>query len=584
MDYQLKMTRYLGAFVDELARMGVHQVVISPGSRSTPIALLLAEHPDIEVFVHVDERSAAFFALGMAKGQQKPVAILCTSGSAAANYFPAIVEAYYGRVPLIVLTADRPHELRDIGAAQTINQVNLYGHHVKWFMDMPLPELTSDMIKFTRTVCARAVQTACSRPFGPIHLNFPLREPLIPDLDDPYKFDHAEKPPVIAQQGQLSVPDEFINILSSRLPQNGVFICGPMDEYHEEFKHSIVALAKTLNYPILADPLSQLRSGLHNKEMIINHYDAFLKDEEIRKFLKPELIIRFGAIPVSKSIMFYLKENESVSQMVIDSGQGWRDPVGSAEQFIYCDETYFCQKLLNEVIGQEKKNYEWFQKWQSINEITDVTLKENLPHSINEVSVVSYLQSAITDEANIVIGNSMPIRDIDTAFLVSNKKWTLFGNRGVNGIDGVISTALGISTNSKPTYLLIGDLSFYHDMNGLLAAKRYGLNLTIILINNNGGGIFSMLPQAKYDRHFELLFGTPIDLNFQSVAKLYGANYFEVKSASELCSVLNQLKNQKRLNIIEVQTNRMENASIRQEYWKKVSRKVKHVHPSIMKR
>jgi 2-succinyl-5-enolpyruvyl-6-hydroxy-3-cyclohexene-1-carboxylate synthase len=280
MNHQESLTAYIAAFVSELVLSGISDVVVSPGSRSTPMALVMAEHPDLKVHIHVDERSAAFFGLGMAKAQNKPVAILCTSGTAAANYFPAIVEAKYSRVPLLVLTADRPHELREVGAPQAIDQLHLYGHQVKWFADMALPEKSTEMLRYARTICARAVSIATQAPAGPVHLNFPFREPLIPIMNENL-FELAERPKgyVKVQNGDSTISDEELQEIARELSgkEKGIIVCGNLADEH--FSKAVTALGAQLNYPILADPLSQLRSGSHELENIIEAYDTFLRKQ-----------------------------------------------------------------------------------------------------------------------------------------------------------------------------------------------------------------------------------------------------------------------------------------------------------------
>lgn len=577
MSNQEAMTKYIGAFVDELAKSGVQKVVVSPGSRSTPIAMLLADHPEIEVIIHIDERSAAYFALGLAKAMNNTVAILCTSGTAAANYFPAVVESYYARVPLLVITADRPHELRDIGAAQTINQVDLYGKHVKWFQDMPLPESSIDMLMFVRTVCSRAVQTTMQRPYGPVHLNFPLREPLVPNMDDPNKFEGTDSSNVKIMTSYPTLKDKSFNELVDKLPKKGLIVCGPMDVYNPAFNEAIVQFAENVNYPIIADPLSQLRSGTHNKELILDSYNAFLKNETARKKLKPEMIIRFGSMPVSKSLMFYLKEHADVPQYIVDGGQGWRDPVSSAYEMIYCDEQIFCEKLASLTNNKTRFNSTWTDQWLRLNQLVKESIVQIDDEGISEGRLIYHLQHLLPKKASVMIGNSMPIRDMDDFFHSNSSEIKLFGNRGVNGIDGLISTALGISVIEDHTYLVVGDLSFYHDMNGLLAAKMHDLNLTILIINNNGGGIFSMLQQANYPTYFELLFGTPTDLRFEHAAHLYGGKYYKVETLQQYLSVMEHTRMEKGLKIIEVLTNRQENAEIRQKLWNNVSREIENI-------
>lgn len=571
MNHQESLTAYIAAVVAELIFSGVTDVVVSPGSRSTPMAMIMAEHPDLKVHIHVDERSAAFFALGIAKSLNRPVAILCTSGTAAANYFPAIVEARYARVPLIVLTADRPHELREVGAPQAIDQIHLYGKHVKWFSEMALPEKSEEIIRYARTVCARAVAIATSAPSGPVHLNFPFREPLIPKLDEEL-FQLNERPNgyIKVQNGDLTLSDEHFQEIANRLTKTnkGVIICGNMGD--PEFPKAVTQLAEQLNFPIIADPLSQLRSGQHSLENIIETYDTFLRVDDAKSFLKPDVILRFGAMPISKALTIFLKENGSAEQYVIDGGGGWRDPSALSTNMIFCNESLFCEKLLSYTVPNSSS--EFLMKWKKINGLT----KENMTalRDITELSegkLFYQLAEMVPEGSTLFVGNSMPIRDLDSFFLNNNKEIKVMANRGANGIDGTVSTALGAALYSKSFYLVLGDLTFFHDLNGLIAAKLYNLDINILLVNNNGGGIFSFLPQSEHSKNFELLFGTPLDLEFEHAVKMFKGEFTKIEDWDHLESEMMKATNQTGLKVFELRTNRDVNRDEHREFWSFVS-------------
>lgn len=577
MNHQEGLTAYIAAFVGELVHAGVNDIVISPGSRSTPIALVMAEHPELNLHIHVDERSAAFFGLGIAKATKKPVAILCTSGTAAANYYPAIIEATISRVPLIVLTADRPHELRDVGAPQAIDQIHLYGHNVKWFVEMSPPEGKDEMIRYARTVCARAAATATRYPAGPVHLNFPLREPLIPNLHEKL-FELPERATgfVDIHNGKLSLSNEIMKNLATILDskKNGVIICGPIEDV--EFMEVVIEFANVLQFPILADPLSQLRSGHHNQDSIIDAYDTFLRFEDPKKALKPSVVIRFGAMPVSKALSIFLKENRDVPQIVVDGGSGWRDPLTAASEMIYCDESIFCRNVSEYIEPRDHSVY--LEKWKSINEHTKMKIS-----SIRDIAALSegklfhLLADMLPEEATLFVGNSMPIRDLDSFFFNNKKGIKVMGNRGANGIDGIVSTALGAATVSQPLYLVLGDLTFFHDLNGLLAAKLFKLNITVLLINNNGGGIFSFLPQAEYPKHFEMLFGTPLELDFRHVIEMYGGSYEKVQDWDHYQQAFANDLQVNGLRVLEISTDRDRNLSEHRDLWNSVSQEISDV-------
>lgn len=576
MNHQENLTKYVAAFVDKLVKTGVKDVVISPGSRSTPMALLMAEHPQLKTYINIDERSAAFFALGIAKASRLPVALLCTSGTAAANYYPAVIEAKLSRVPLIVLTADRPHELRDIGAPQAIDQIHLYGEHVKWFSEMALPEGNVEMIDYAKVNAARAVTTALQAPAGPVHLNFPFREPLMPKLDpSPFLANTDDSDDqIVLERGNLQLNEQTYESIAKQLSdQEGVIICGVIDK--PTFVPAVIKLAEKLNYPIIADPLSQLRSGEFPHEHIIDSYDAMLRDERTCEYLTPSVVIRFGGMPVSKPLTRWLKNLRHANHYIVDGGHGWRDPGKMATHMIACDETAFCKNVAANIERREEAN-NWLTKWKKINEIAkrEVKIAVEKEDHLEEGKVAADIIRHLPHGSTLFVGNSMPIRDVDTFFHSNKKNVRILGNRGANGIDGVVSTSLGASIYEQQMYLMIGDLSFFHDLNGLHAAKTYGIHLTILLINNNGGGIFSYLPQAEDPKHFEMLFGTPLDLQFKHAVDLYGGNYQKVNSLKELHRALNEAPKQKGINVIEIPTNRQENVIKHRHMWRNVSEEI----------
>ncbi|MGX7420349.1 2-succinyl-5-enolpyruvyl-6-hydroxy-3-cyclohexene-1-carboxylic-acid synthase [Carnobacterium gallinarum] len=564
------MTDYLATFVEELVQAGVKEAVISPGSRSTPLALLMAEHPTLKVYVDIDERSAGFFALGIAKAAKRPVVLLCTSGTAAANYFPAIAEAKLSTIPLIVLTADRPPELRNVGAPQAIEQINLYGTHVKTFVDMALPENSVEMLRYAKWHGSKSVDIAMTVPRGPVHLNFPLREPLVPVLD-PSPFSNqtlAEHVHIYYSHKIISI-QTIDKIIAACSGKKGIIVAGPLDK--KAFPAKLAAFAKQIGWPIIADPLSGLRSYGETENTVIDQYDAFLRTPDLVENLVPEVIIRFGAMPVSKSLMKWLEAFEGIPYYLVDPGEEWKDPMKAATDLIHCDEHFLVEEFSQRFTT--KTDASWLTNWQDINQVTKKIILMNLDTTdgINEGALIALLRENLPDQSGLFIGNSMPIRDVDTFFAKTDKKVKLMANRGANGIDGVISSALGGATVQQSMFLVIGDLSFYHDMNGLLMAQKYGINLTIVLVNNNGGGIFSFLPQANLPKYFETLFGTELNLDFGKVADLYSANYHEVTEWEQLYDALDHVSFNKGLNIIEIRTNRYENLEAHKALFAKVA-------------
>lgn len=583
-----------GTFVDELARAGVRHACVCPGSRSTPLVMALAHHPDIRTWVLVDERSAAFFALGIARARSEPVALLSSSGTAAANFHPAVLEAYYGRVPLIVLTADRPPELRDFGAAQTIDQIRLYGGHVKWFVDMPVPELTDDLIRHARVAANRAVATALAAPAGPVHVNFPFREPLLPapNLEQPARaldlnmpVERASGAPYVAVTRGTRMPEPAaIATLAHELAETsrGLIVCGPQDD--SVLADAVVRLAAALGYPILADPLSQVRCGPHDRSLVIDTHDAFLRNDAICRELAPEVVLRFGAMPTSKPLMLYLQYYPARRQVLIDGADGWRDPLLAVSDVLHADPVAVCQALADAVLPlcDAPAAREWNGRWREVARLTKRAICDELAtDELFEGRVFSELAELLPDGATLFAGNSMPVRDLDTFFPSSERAIRFLANRGANGIDGVVSSALGVAAVSEgPLVLVIGDLSLYHDLNGLLAARKYGLEATIVLLNNDGGGIFSFLPQAAYPDMFEELFGTPTGLDFQLASALYRASFSRPASWSAFRDDLRTALSTDGLSIVEVVTDRDRNVTQHRNIWRAVTARLWEHAPS----
>ncbi len=563
MNHTEHLTYYVANFVDELVKCGIEDVVISPGSRSTPLALTFAEHSKIQHWVNLDERSAAFFALGMAKEQQKAVAILCTSGTAAANYYPAIVEAHLSQVPLVVLTADRPQELRDVGAPQAIDQIKMYGSFVKWYHEMAMPEAENQMLSYVRSIAARAVFEAENQNAGPVHLNFPFREPLVPDFTLPDLWQDSISGYHSYYPGNKVVSNVQVEAIIEQLEnkKKGLIICGP--QMDPTFRDSIFLLASKWNIPVLADPLSQLRAGEHDKSLLIEGYDSILKSKKVRDKVKPDFIIRFGAMPVSKPYLFFLKENRGVPHFVIEPDAGHREPTMTKTQFVYCDPHEFCHRFANYPMQMEQS---WTSLWVTMNEIVRKQW-ENVSPTLTEGHAVTIMQRAMDNDHILFTGNSMPVRDVDTFFMSTNKDIKVFGNRGANGIDGIVSTAIGTASHGRKVTLLIGDLSFYHDLNGLLVANQYNIDITVVLINNNGGGIFSFLPQAEDKSHFEVLFGTPLNLSFEKVVDMYGGHYANITSWEHFEKELKLAYQTGGIHVLEINTNRDENVIWHREEW-----------------
>jgi 2-succinyl-5-enolpyruvyl-6-hydroxy-3-cyclohexene-1-carboxylate synthase len=575
---------FVGAFIDELTRAGVRDVCLCPGSRSTPLALCAAAHPSVKVWTLIDERSAGFFALGLARARRGPVALLSTSGTAAANFLPAVIEARYSRVPLIVMTADRPHELRDSGANQTIDQHRLYGTHAKWFVDVAVPEATPLMVRYARTIAGRAAGVALLAPSGVAHLNFPFREPLVsPGAvevlntlgQSPSAFegrpDGGPYAPVHGGVRALTAGD--VRALAGELSARprGVIVCGPNDD--DALAPAVTRLAGALGYPVLADPLSQVRAGSHDRRLVIDAYDVLLRSPNLGRHLAPDVIVRFGHTPASKPLLEYLEAHQTASHIIVDGD----DPARAAARFLTVDPAPLCDALADALTvdlapdtASAGVRSEWAALWVRLGTLAREAIARHLAglDETFEGKVFHELAELVPDGTLLCVGNSMPARDVDSFFPSTGRRIRILGNRGASGIDGVTSSALGAGAGwPGPVVAVLGDLSFYHDMNGLLASKLHALRATIILLNNDGGGIFSFLPQAAHPAYFEELFGTPHGLDFHHAAALYGASYARVDGWEAFRESVRRGVAGGGLSIVEMRTDRARNVALHREVW-----------------
>ncbi len=582
----------VGAFVDELQRAGMRHVVICPGSRSTPLAMIFAGHPAIRTWMHIDERSAAFFALGMAKHLREPVALVCTSGTAAANFLPAVVEAKLSRIPLLILTADRPHELREDGAPQSIDQNRLYGTHVKWFVEAALPEANNTALRYVRTLADRATALARTAPAGPVHLNFPFREPLTPDplagsplpllaeRDQAAWYGRpANMPYTTVPDGQpLTLDAHIVDAVRPLLEhaRKGLIIVGPHTD--PALPAAVARLAQLLGYPVLADPLSQLRTSADDTSHSMSSYDAFLRLDAFVQQAQPEVVLRLGAMPTAKPVLLYLQHYSNCPQIVVNEYGTWEEPTQLAHVLVQSPSSAFCASLAEQITWQPERDEAWLRRWQRADAVTREALQEAIDDMpvLFEGRVFTELAELLPEDATLYVGNSMPVRDLDTFFWTRGQRVHILGNRGANGIDGVISSALGASAaaslqeQKQPMVLVIGDLSFFHDQNGLLAAKLHRLDLTIVLINNDGGGIFSFLAQAAHPEHFEQLFGTPTGLDFQPVIQMYGGTFQRAETWTQFREAVMQGITRGGLQVVEIVTERASNVQMHRQLWRVV--------------
>lgn len=574
------MNEYIAALVDEFYQLGVRHAVFSPGSRSTTMAMLFKEHEGFETYMNIDERSASFMALGIAKAHKEPTVLVCTSGSAVAHYLPAILEAQYTGVPLIVLSADRPHTLLHVGAPQTVDQHKIFGTAVNYFEELAVPQ-ESHYYTYPRQVARKAYMKAMDTKKGPVHINVPLFEPLVPELsrnhfeagrssfkvfkpnyssvfgfDDRNNLTHINNVIDVAHNNDST---KEINDLLERY-ERILILAGPQIDIDEA--ETIRSFGEALQAPILADPLSNVR-GCGTSKVVISTYDALLAGQSLWHELKPDCVIQFGQIVVSKRVQQMIASWTDLEYIEVNPTMDSMNPTGKTTMHMQASIDVFAN-----LYGVKNDSPAYLGKWQHL----ETAGKQKLGTAIEEPScfegrTIRELQQHISDNAQVLIANSMSIRDFDYFWFSGESRAVLYGNRGVNGIDGTISTALGLAANGRPTYLVTGDLSLFHDLNGLAVAKTHNLNLTIILHNNDGGGIFEYLPQ-KGTKHFDYLFSTSQGLDYSGAAKLYGCDYTKISSPDELSSVLANVSQETGVHIIEIPTNREYSRELHKKYTK----------------
>ncbi|WP_440772812.1 2-succinyl-5-enolpyruvyl-6-hydroxy-3-cyclohexene-1-carboxylic-acid synthase [Natronorubrum sp. DTA28] len=542
--------------VDELAKGGLEAVCIAPGSRSTPLTVAFADHPEIRVFSHLDERSASYFALGRARRTGEPTALVCTSGTAAANFHPAVMEADRARVPLLVLTADRPHELRDSGANQTVDQVGLYGDAVRWDAELPEPEAEERKVRSLRTTAARALSETDGTDPGPVHLNCPFRKPLEPlevsdDVPDSFSETLAGKGRegafVETNSGSVTLADGQYRPLVEALTDadRPLIVAGPTDpvDLPTLDPGAVVAVAERVGAPILADPLSSLRFGSHvsatdtSDGPVYGGYDGYIAD-----LPSPDVVVRFGASPTSKPLRHALRDS-GARQFLLDPAGAWREATFTATDLLAASPGSvfegLCERLeANATDGGDETTSaptdDWRTRFETAEErhwdvLDDALTADALETDPFEGGTLTSVFAHAPDPATVFVSNSMPIRDADRFGQPRAADLTVLANRGASGIDGIASTALGAgSATDDPLVLVTGDLAFYHDSNGLLAIERCDVDATIVLLDNDGGGIFHKLPIEEFEPPFTDQFKTPHGLEFEHLTELYGLEYERV--------------------------------------------------------
>jgi 2-succinyl-5-enolpyruvyl-6-hydroxy-3-cyclohexene-1-carboxylate synthase len=555
---------------DELRRSGVTDACISPGSRSTAMVLGLRRAAGVRTWVVLDERSAGFFALGMARETGRPVVLVCTSGTASANYLPAVVEASLSRIPLVVITADRPPEARDCRSAQTIDQVRLFGSHARWSVDVLVPTAGVEAERYYRTLACRAVATAIQMPAGPVHLNLPMREPLI-DVQEEKAALSARTDPVsdaglphtLIHPSHVGLGSERLQALAAEIGsiQRGLIVCGPSNE-GKAAAPAIALLARRLGWPILADPLSALRLGRHDTSQIADAYDIVLRDGDFAKAYQPEAVIQFGDPPVSKPLAQFLASSARRRRHLLVAEIGtWPDPLWVATDVIRADAVDFSSGLAR-TLGDPPPPSRWLEFWLKASAIVRARLNAELSRETRmfEGKVLTELVGLLPDGAAFHVGNSMPVRDLDAFVGTAARDIRFYCNRGANGIDGVLSAAMGAAAaRTSPTALVVGDVSFLHDIGALAIASRYPLHLLVVVINNDGGGIFSFLPQSALGETFETFFGTAHGLGFGPAVAMHHGRHAAVSSWKDFAKFARSALEERGLHVLEIRSDRGQN-------------------------
>ncbi len=555
-------------FVKQLEKCGVKNICISPGSRNTPLTIAFSKSKKIKSYVIVDERSSCFFALGIAKFSKQPTVLLTTSGTAVANLYPAIIEAYNSRIPLIVLTADRPDYLLNTGANQTINQINIFKNHIRNYYSPGLPIISISAFNKLKNIAVDAFLTSTQKDIGPVQINFPFEKPFEPSINtDKIPEENIKKFYSLIDIKKLQNKSADFSIVYEKICKysKGLIILGG-DNYDNKFLKKLLTFSDKIKFPIFAEANSSIRFLDNIKNVTANH-TTFLRSEKLMKTLSPELLIYFGNSPVSQRMLDFIGKSDAEKFFINENGD-LKDPSQTANQVLKTSYLKFVEVGLKTCKLKSQNEY-----FDSILELDHICERNKIQYFNSgdisaEPNLIKNLIEFLPSNSNIFVSNSMPIRDFDFFTSKSKKEIQVYSNRGASGIDGIISTAAGVAINSiHPTFLIIGDLAFHHDTNGLQIISKYKIPLKIILINNGGGRIFDLLPIAKERIDFGQYFRTELNINFKYLVKANKGNYKKVTSLKSLKKFL--INDAKDFSVFEISTDTEKSIKFRKDFWNK---------------
>ena len=564
LDFRNTNSLWGSVLVETLHRLGVRHAVISPGSRSTPLTIAFARHPAIEAIPVLDERSAGYFALGLARQHQRPVVLLCTSGTAGANYFPAVIEAQETGVPLVVITADRPPEMRECRSGQTIDQQKLFGGHVNFHHELAVPVASLPMLRYLRQTLVHACERAQWPSAGPVHLNAPFRDPLPPTPDASARGLRStlrEKEFFAAVQPAVPLVEEVTRVEFSAA-RRGIIVVGPAEGSLSPVDIGLVAaLARELGWPVLADGLCGLRGAAGHFSNLVTHYDSIVRDAEAGRKLRPDAVLCIGGWPTSKSLRAWLEQSAPEVWLLTQRAQNL-DALHLATRHCRGGIRAFAAGV--KVVGRGFAGYA--AAWQRADRAAGRSLARALanPRRAFEGQAVVLLAQNLPKLTPVVVANSMPVRDVEYFWPATERGVQFFCNRGANGIDGTLSTALGVAHGNRPAVLLTGDLALLHDANGFLIRPKFKGSLTIVLINNQGGGIFEHLPVAEFDPPFEEFFATPQAADFKKLCAAHGVKHVRVRDWRHFAGLVSRLPT-RGIRVLEVRTDRKRDAAYRKK-------------------